>query len=244
MKGYWNQLRPLEKRLVVGIGAVVFIILNAWFVVPHFSDLKKVQTRRENAEAKLRKYETEVARLPALTNEIRKFEREGTDVPQEDQAGHFASTITSQAASHQVETIQTFRIQATTNQNFFEFSQGISVQSKEQELVTFLYDLGAGNSLIRVRDLTLHTDQPRQKLAANITFVASYQRKMPTRSTSASQPTSAKSVAPATKSSTPAAQPAKQPAPAGAKAATNTVRPGPATDKAGFTNRPPNLKKK
>jgi len=212
--------------------------------VPHFSDLKKIQTRRENAEAKLRKYEAEAARLPTLTKEIKQLENQDNEVPQEDQATHFALTIQSQAAQHGVELMGTSRVQATTNQNFFEFSEGISVQSKEQELVNFLFELGAGNSLIRVRDLTLHTDQPRQKLAANITLVASYQRKMPTRSSSASQPTSAKSVAPTTKSSTPAAQPAKQPAPASTKAATNTVRQGPATDKAGFTNRPPNLKKK
>src|SRR6267142_2211493 len=118
MKGYWNQLRPLEKRLVVGIGAVVFIILNAWFVVPHFSDLKKIQTRRENAEAKLRKYETEAARLPTLTKEIKQLENQDNEVPQEDQATHFALTIQSQAAQHGVELMGTSRVQATTNQNF------------------------------------------------------------------------------------------------------------------------------
>ena len=37
------NLRPFEKRLVVGVGAVLFVVLNAWFVVPHFSDLSQAR---------------------------------------------------------------------------------------------------------------------------------------------------------------------------------------------------------
>jgi len=28
MNGYWNTLRPMEKRLVVGVGTMVVILLN------------------------------------------------------------------------------------------------------------------------------------------------------------------------------------------------------------------------
>jgi len=46
----------------------------------------------------------------------------------------------------------------------------------EPQLVDFLYKLGNGSSLIRVRDLSLQPDPPRQKLAADIQLVASYQK--------------------------------------------------------------------
>ena len=48
----------------------------------------------------------------------------------------------------------------------------------------FLYKLGSGASMIRVRDLELQPDPPHQRLSANIRLVASYQ-KNPTAATAA-----------------------------------------------------------
>ncbi|HLH56497.1 MAG TPA: hypothetical protein VKY92_23125, partial [Verrucomicrobiae bacterium] len=56
-------------------------------------------------------------------------------------------------------------------------SQSLSVQAGEQQLVDFLYDLGSGNSQIRVRDLSVRPDPPRQQLVAQVKLVASYQKK-------------------------------------------------------------------
>jgi len=42
--------------------------------------------------------------------------------------------------------------------------------------VDFLYNLGAGDSLVRVRNLSIRPDQNRQQLAASITLIASYQK--------------------------------------------------------------------
>jgi hypothetical protein len=64
-----------------------------------------------------------------------------------------------------------------TNQFFLERAQAISVVGGEPQLVNFLYGLGAGNSLIRVRALTLRPDPPRYQLNANMTVVASFQKK-------------------------------------------------------------------
>jgi hypothetical protein len=71
--------------------------------------------------------------------------------------------------------------QRTNNQFFLEQSQTVTTTAKEQELVDFLYNLGSSNSLIRVRDLGLRPDQPRQQLNANIKLVASYQKNLPVR---------------------------------------------------------------
>ena len=38
MKKYFAQLRPLERRLVVGVAVVFVIVLNAVFIWPHFKD--------------------------------------------------------------------------------------------------------------------------------------------------------------------------------------------------------------
>ena len=38
MKKYFAQLRPLERRLAIGVLVVVFLVLNYVFVWPHFSD--------------------------------------------------------------------------------------------------------------------------------------------------------------------------------------------------------------
>jgi hypothetical protein len=42
--------------------------------------------------------------------------------------------------------------------------------------VDFLYKLGSGASMIRVRDLELQPDAPHQHLNGNIRLVASYQK--------------------------------------------------------------------
>ena len=51
------------------------------------------------------------------------------------------------------------------------------MQAGEEQLVDFLYNLGSGNSQIRVRDLTVRPDPPRQQLLAQVKLVASYQKR-------------------------------------------------------------------
>ena len=64
-----------------------------------------------------------------------------------------------------------------TNDAFFvEQVQNINVIATEEQLIDFLYKLGSGASMIRVRDLELQPDPPHQRLAANIKLVASYQK--------------------------------------------------------------------
>jgi len=64
-----------------------------------------------------------------------------------------------------------------TNDVFFiEQWQNINVLATEEQLVDFLYKLGSSASMIRVRDLELQPDQPRQHLVANIKLAASYQK--------------------------------------------------------------------
>src|SRR5436190_1629170 len=217
MKRYWNNLRPFEKGVFVGVAALVFIVFNAWFVIPHFSDWSQMKTRKGAAEKKLEAYKTEVAQANKYDLEVKKLEGEGLSVPPEEQSVQFLRAIQSQAqqsaASITSFSRQTFR----TNQFFLEASLSISVISGESQLVDFLYSLGSGNSLIRVRDLTLRPDAPRQQLNSNIKLVASYQKKPSPRTLAPAPSTPAKSMTPVVKSNSPAVKPVAPPAIPGTK---------------------------
>ena len=250
---FWNNLRPLEKRLVFGVGVFILVLANFWIIVPHFSDWSAVQTRREKALQTLEVFNKELAQRQAIDAGIQKFEREGLAVPPEEQQGHFASAIQNQAAQSQVGINRTGRQQVKTNVFFLEVSQNIDVQSKESQLVDFLYNLGAGNSLIRVRDLKLNPDPARQQLQAGIRLAAAYQKKAPPKATvtSGAKSTASPSTAPttATNKPPPATKPTPTPPPS-ATTATNSPKAGPATKppaipvQPGQTNRPKfNLKK-
>ena len=195
MRKYFARLSSLERRFVVGVLVVVFIVLNAMFVWPRFSDWSKMRSRMDKARKTLALYQTHIAEIPKYEKEVKIMESESPAVPLEDQAIEFVKAIQSQAAQSGVTILTSSPQQARgTNQFFVEKAQQISVQAKEGELVDFLYRLGAGNSLIRVRDLNLLPDPPHQQLNANIKLVASYQRKPAVR---AAAPAPASTPAPA-----------------------------------------------
>jgi len=196
------NLRPFEKRMVVGVAAVLFVIFNAWFVFPHFSDLAQARDRKAEAQKKLDRWQAEADQTPKYKAAILKLAGEGLDVPPEDQQNHFALAIQMQQAQSGVNVTSTSRTSTRTNDDFFlELTETIGAQSGEPQLVDFLYNLGAGTSLIRVRGLGLHTDPPRQQLVANITLVASYQK----------NPTKKPAVGVQTSATRPAPGPAKRP---------------------------------
>lgn len=176
MKKYFEQLRPLERRLVVGVAVVVLIVLNWAFVWPHFSDWGDLSARKADADRKLKLYQTAVAQVPELEKQVKTFESQGEVVALEDQSIDLMRTIQSQAAASGFGIQNYSRSMMQTNQFFVEQIQNITVQATEEQLVDFLYKLGSGSSMIRVRDLTMQPDPPRQRLSADIKLVASYQK--------------------------------------------------------------------
>ena len=86
MKKYFAQLRPMERRLVVGVAVVLVLVLNAVFIWPHFSDWGALRTRMAKARGNLKLYQTAVAQIPALQADVKKFESEGEFVAPEDRA--------------------------------------------------------------------------------------------------------------------------------------------------------------
>jgi hypothetical protein len=179
------NLRPNERRLVTVVAIIVFILLNAFFVWPHFGDWGKLQTRKRQAVDLLKAYQTEVDNIPRYQKQFADLQQAGAAVATEEQASRFSITVNNQATLSGVQVVNsTFgsaRQAVSTKPNqFFEEQQGtITVVTEEKSLVDFLYNLGVGGSLIRVRDMSLNTDGPRQKLMGNLTLVASYAKKAP-----------------------------------------------------------------
>ena len=178
---YFARLSSLERRFIVLAVVVVFVVVNLWFVLPRFNDWSQVRTRHETALTTRAKYEKEIAQIATYTSQIGKLESEGVSVPLEDQSLNILTTINSQAVQSGVSILNNTPQPERTNQFFLERAQGLTIQSTEAQLVDFLYKLGDGNSLIRVRALSLRPDAPRQALSGNLTLIASYQKKPSTR---------------------------------------------------------------
>lgn len=192
MKTYLDTLRPHEKRLVVGVAATAFVVLNFWFVVPHFSDWEQVGFRRQKAEEDLKKRSAKIAQMKVYNEQIRALSADGYKVPAEDQSLHFATEVQTKAALCGINLSSFGHVAERTNNPFFvEKSITVTATAKEQQLVDFLYDLGSSNSMIRVRDLALRPDAARQQLNAQIKLVASYQKALPVKAAARSAKTSA-----------------------------------------------------
>ena len=185
------NLRPFEKRLVVVVAAVLFVVLNAWFVFPHFSDLADAQRQRISALEKIGRWQVETNHSISYQRQIKEMESEGQAVPAEDQQNQFSRAIQMQQAQSGVNINSTSKQIVRTNQFFLELTEQISVESGEAQLVDFLYNLGAGGSQIRVRDLVLHPNPPRQALSGTVKLVASYQKNPPKKAAPGANPAAA-----------------------------------------------------
>ena len=177
MKKYFAQLRPVERRLVIGVGVVLVIVLNWAFIWPYFGDFGRYGVRLDNATVKLKRYQAAIAEVPGLEKKVKVYESEGQFVAVEDQGVNLMHTIQMQSAQCGVQLQNSSQPHTQTNGLFFvEQIQNINVLAPEANLVDFLYKLGNDSSMIRVRDLSLQPDPPRQRLAADIRLVASYQK--------------------------------------------------------------------
>ena len=177
MKKYFAQLRPLERRLAIGVLVVVFLVLNYVFVWPHFSDWGNLQHRRDAAQRKLKLYQTAIAQTDTYQKQVNSLQSQGEFVSLENQGVNMLRTIQTQSAQSGVSIANNSRQITHTNDAFFvEQVQNISVTADDKQLVDFLYKLGSGASMIRVRDLELQPDSAKMHLNAQIRLVASYQK--------------------------------------------------------------------
>lgn len=203
MKKFLDQLKPQERRWVIGLAAGTFLLINYLFVWPHFKDWREADARKQKAEEKLTKFRAEIAHKPEYERLIKKYETEGGgSVAQEEQMEQFVTFVQNAANLYSVNILNNSPPRTSTNSPFFiDREMSFTVLAREDGLVNFLYALGSSNSVMRVRAMSLRPDGPHQQLSANITVLASYQKKAPV----AAAP--AKTTTPATKPVAPLAGP-------------------------------------
>ena len=180
MKQFWEQLRPAERRWVAGIGCLVFVVLNYFFVWPRFSEWHATSKTVDDANKRMLTYQTELAKQSDFERGIKKFEGGdgGTAVPEQDQILSFATFYQGRALENGVQIQSESTRPPHTNEFFMDHQVTLDVVGDEKGMVGFLYSLGSSSSIMRVREMSLHAIEPnRYQLRASITIVASYQRK-------------------------------------------------------------------
>jgi hypothetical protein len=180
MKEFFARLNPTERRFVVGVVVLFFIVINLVWVWPHFGDWSKTQDNMKTAQDHLYEFQNGTNLIPSLRAEIDKYQREGEVVPPADQAVRFVRVIQSEAAKVGIvpESMSSQRqTGGPANAFFVEQNETMTLQSSEKQLVDFLYNLGSGtNSLVRVKVLSVQPDAPHQRLTTRVTLIASYQK--------------------------------------------------------------------
>ena len=183
------NLKPQERRLVVIVAIVVFLVLNFWFIFPVFGELGKAQQRIKDERNLLVNYEMEVNKAPIYERQLNELRGAGNYIPSEQQGGDLMRDVQNQARATRVNvTRYDFRDRTATfetNAFFDEKSLIVNVVSTgEKELIDFLFRISSHEMPTRVRQINLSPDPPQQKLGGSITFVRSYQRKPTPRSAS------------------------------------------------------------
>lgn len=179
MKKLFAQLRPLERRLAVGVLVVVIVVLNYWFVWPHRYDWENLKERLKTAQSQQARDEATIKELPKYQALVNGLQSQGGSVPPEDQSIDLLRTIMTQSQSSGVGLVNPGRSSTRTNEFFIEQTQNVNVTGNDGQLVDFLYKLGSSASMIRVRDLELTLDNTRQRLDAAVVLIASYQKNPP-----------------------------------------------------------------
>lgn len=178
------NLSPQERRLVVVVAIVVFVVLNIWLIWPEFGSVAIWKQRRADAEKRLKQFNDELAKRTVYERQLRELESQGAYVGTEEQALSLQRDVANQALLSGVQVNRydpQARVPTGSRTNAFFEEQGlvITVITGEKELVDFLYNLGTRSSLIRVRSMRLSRDPTGMKLQGNITLVASFAKKPP-----------------------------------------------------------------
>ena len=180
------NLSPQERRLVVVVAIVVFVVLNIWLIWPEFGSVSRWNNRRQAAEANLKKFKDEIAKKAVYERQLRELESQGQHVGTEEQALSLQRDVSTQALLSGVQVNRYDpqpRVSTGGRTNAFFEEQGliITVVTGEKELVDFLYNLGTRSSLIRVRSMSLSRDPSGMKLQGSMTLVASFAKKPATK---------------------------------------------------------------
>lgn len=176
------QLKPHERRLVVLGALVLFVVLNLWFIWPHYGDLAQIRAQISRNQTDLQTYQAECVRTNHYLTLLQDLERNGAGVLDEDKDIKLLSTIQTQIRNCGVNeasvTPAPRSSQGGTNEFFEQRALSITLQPNAPEpLIQFLISLATNEVVLRVKDLDLKPDGTKTKLSGSLRVVASFQRK-------------------------------------------------------------------
>lgn len=186
------KLTPSERRLVVVIMAVVFVVLNYWIIWPRFGDYQALSTEIQELQRKRDTYQREVDRRPTYEVMLRKLQAAGSVLPAGEEKIAFRSDIERLAREIGLtvprwgEVVAERPAAGTTNAFFESIALPMNqVFGAEDQIVEFLHRVGASNSTVRVKELSLAPGNfdsragGKTNLVAVIRLVASVQKAAP-----------------------------------------------------------------
>jgi type II secretory pathway component PulM len=181
------NLTPQERRIVVGLAVLVFVVLNLLLVWPHFKDLAQVRqhlddTRRTMANERsliLKDIDPSPNGYQKHLNELQRQQGGGIIGTHQIQ---LQKTVSDQAIKTGVTVgeIKPVTVADTQSNAFYEEqSVKISFETMEPNLVNFLVTVG-NDPVIRVRELSLRTvDANRYRLKGDAILSANYAKETP-----------------------------------------------------------------
>lgn len=178
------NLQPHERRwLLVGV-VILAVVLNYWLVWPFFAEWNEITTDQTKLGDAKTRYLSEITKKATYEKKVKELQKVGAEVMQEDQANRLQTTLITQASTTGVQASNfrpltaASRAAGQTNSFFDEQQMTFDVNATENELVDFLYALGTGDSMIRVRDMNrLRLDATQTRLQTTLTVIASFQKK-------------------------------------------------------------------
>ena len=186
MKSLFDKLNlgALERRIVVVAALVLFIVVNAMFVWPHFKDWSKAQLAITKAQMTLATFQKEVDQLPQLQKKEEALKDTGGAQHASAEIALALMRIVEPKARGAGINVSSWSPSTTGTPSadgyFEEHSLRLSFQNTgDAELLKFMVSLGENNSTIRIRDLTVKPDATQMKLMGELTMVASYQKAAP-----------------------------------------------------------------
>lgn len=202
------NLQPAERRMVLVAMVVMVALLSYWFVWPKWDEYQKIERGLEETGRLKARYLAETTKTNAYAKRLVELQTSGAQLAGDDAANRLQADVNREAAAAGVQILSMIpstvsaRVGGSqTNQFFDDLQVTVALNAGEPELVAFLYALGSGASMVRVRDVSnLRLDPSQTRLTATITFVASVQKKAAAAATrvAANKPASRPAVAPAT----------------------------------------------
>ena len=181
------NLTPQERRIVVVIAVVVFVVLNLLLVWPHFGDLARVRAELEKTRGTM-KDENEVIgkdvdpSTNGYKNVLKALEREqgGGIVNQQIQLQKTIYDMAMKTGVNVSEYRPATSSGSTSNEFYEEQSLRITFECQETQLVNFLFNVGNDPAMIRVRELKLNpADANRYGLRGDAFLSANYAKQPP-----------------------------------------------------------------